>query len=248
MGVRRQLPVPAHAKASRSHGLVAARRHSSPVINRRQAPRAQGIAADHRRSSRGIGPGDISTEITWMGVRRQLPVGLNRSGRFGPHRGRRAVLRAPVPDAPGVGRAHRRPGAPLLRGLEEGRTSSAPAWTGNEPDKPRLQRLAWVALDESATRSLSPSIRPTTSRCFSMRSLIPLSASASSLARTSPLNGSVSAVPCSSMNRPSDVLTTFMSTSAARVGRRVYRRGPAPLLECHNATTWMERAGVASSR
>ena len=55
---------------------------------------------------------------------------------------------------------------------------------------------------------------PTTARCIAISSLMPLSASSISASSARRSNGWPSAVPCSSMNRPSPVFTKFMSTSA----------------------------------
>ena len=53
---------------------------------------------------------------------------------------------------------------------------------------------------------------PTIARCFRVSSVIPRSARPSSESSAVRSNGCPSAVPCTSMNRPLPVLTTFMST------------------------------------
>src|SRR6476661_7968801 len=57
-------------------------------------------------------------------------------------------------------------------------------------------------------------ISPTIERCKSTSSRMPWSARARRSSRARRSKGGPSAVPCTSMNLPSPVLTTFMSTSA----------------------------------
>src|SRR6185437_14308084 len=68
--------------------------------------------------------------------------------------------------------------------------------------------------DEQVGHAYFFTISPTMLFWMSMRSLMPLSASDISASSARLSKGLPSAVPCSSMNRPSPVFTKFMSTSA----------------------------------
>src|SRR3954462_102040 len=80
-------------------------------------------------------------------------------------------------------------------------------------DSANLAELAHVRRRDEQ-RVHFPRCAPTIARCFSINCLIPSSASPISASSARRSKGSPSAVPCSSMKRPSPVFTKFMSTSA----------------------------------